>query len=221
MSFVVQRFHPLIRPGVHLGAARTKHAVHSQQSRLDSACVMHCLLMVLQIAGVISDASSIAIRRRRIEAMLWRKTTEIFLKGMTFSELATFIADLDCKAHTKLLERGSHRSAVTFIEHELAREQLVICSWREVGTLHNHAVLAIGASGIAYNQGFKPSALLLLDPAEGPPTVMGTCNAQLDYASWNGKLRRYATYKTANETLFVVLNGAISVAVREPHEPTR
>ncbi|TDQ93243.1 hypothetical protein [Paraburkholderia silvatlantica] len=220
MGFVIQRFHQLIRPGVYLGAARSKHAVHSQQSRLDSACVMHCLLMVLQIAGVIDDASSITTRRRRIEAMLWRKTTEIFLKGMTFSELATFITDLDCEAHTELLERGSHRNAVKFIEHELSRERLVICSWREVGTLHNHAVLAIGASGIECNQRFTPGALLLLDPAEGPPTAMGTCNAQLDYASWeSGELRRYARYTTASETLSVVLNGAISIEVGQPKRP--
>ncbi|MFP3708150.1 hypothetical protein SB783_29450 [Paraburkholderia sp. SIMBA_009] len=176
--------------------------------------------MVLQIAGVIDDPSSIATRRRSIEAMLWRKTTEVFLKGMMFSELATFIADLDCELHTKLLERGSHRDTVAFVERELARKRLVICSWREVGTLHNHAVLAIGTSGIERNHRFKPSTLLLLDPAEGPPTAMGTCNAQLDYASWeSGERRRYARYTTANETLSVVLNGAISIEAGEPKKP--
>lgn len=220
MGFVIQRFHPLIRPGVHLGAARSKHAVHSQQSRLDSACVMHCLLMVLQIAGLIDDPSTIATRRRRLEAKLWRKTTEVFLKGMTFGELAAFVAELDCGLSTRLLERGAHREAVAFVESELALERLVICSWREVGTLHNHAVLAIGASGLECNQRFKPGSLLLLDPAEGPPTAMGTCNAQLDYAHWEtGERRRYARYTTACETLSVVLNGAISIAVRELTKP--
>ncbi|RQM49328.1 hypothetical protein EHZ19_06715 [Paraburkholderia bannensis] len=220
MNFVVQRLHHNLRPGLYLGTARSKLPVHSQQSRLDSACVMHCLLMVLQIAGFIDDPTRIATRRRRTEAMLWRKTTEVFQTGMTFSELATFIADLDCELHTKLLERGSHRDAVAFVERELTRKRLVICSWREVGTLHNHAVLAIGTSGIERNHRFKPSALLLLDPAEGPPTAMGTCNAQLDYASWEtGERRRYARYTTANETLSVVLNGAISIEAGETKKP--
>lgn len=220
MDFVIQRFHPLIRPGVDLGAARSKLAVHSQQSRLDSACVMHCLLMVLQIVGLINDPSTIATRQRRLEAKLWRKTTEVFVCGMTFGELAAFVTELDCGLGTRLLERGAHQEAVAFVERELARKRLVICSWREVGTLHNHAVLAIGASGIERNHQFKPGALLLLDPAEGPPTAMGTCNAQLDYACWeSGKLRRYARYTTANETLSVVLNGAISIKAGEPKKP--
>ncbi|WP_233846333.1 hypothetical protein [Paraburkholderia sp. HD33-4] len=219
MDFVIQRFHPLIRPGFHLGAARSKHAVHSQQSRLDSACVMHCLLMVLQIAGLIDDPSTIATRRRRLEAILWRKTAEVFLNGMTFGELAAFVAELDCGLSTRLLERGAHREAVAFVESELAKKRLVICSWREVGTLHNHAVLAIGAAGIGCNQRFKPGAFLLLDPAEGPPTAMGTCNAQLDYARWEtGERRRYARYTTACETLSVVLNGAISIGFRKPRK---
>ncbi|KWH01492.1 hypothetical protein WT58_26390 [Burkholderia territorii] len=176
--------------------------------------------MVLQIAGVIDDPSRIATRRRHIEAMLWRKITDVFLKGMTFSELAKLIADLNCELHTKLLERSSHLDAVAFVERELTRKRLVICSWREVGTFHNHAVLAIGASGIERNRRFKPNALLLLDPAEGPPTTMGTCNAQLDYASWeSGELRRYARYMTANGTLSVVLNGAISLEAGGPRKP--
>ena len=111
MSFVVQRLHPLIRPGLILGAARTENAVHSQQSRWDSACAMHCLVMLLNICGLVADPSQIATRRRRLEAALWRKTAEIFEKGMTFSELASFIAELDCGLRTKLLERGSHREA--------------------------------------------------------------------------------------------------------------
>ncbi|MDN7755143.1 hypothetical protein [Burkholderia gladioli] len=220
MDFVIQRFHPLIRPGVHLGAAHSKHAVHSQQSRLDSACVMHCLLMVLQVAGLIDDPSAIATRRRRLEAKLWRKTAEVFLRGMTFGELAAFVSELDCGLGTRLLERGPHREAIAFVESELAQKRLVICSWREVGTLQNHAVLAIGASGIERNQRFKPGALLLLDPAEGPPRAMGASNAQLDYARWEtAELRRYARYTTANETLSVVLNGAISISFRELTKP--
>lgn len=215
MSFVVQRLHSRLRPGIHLGATHSKLPVHSQQSRIDSACVMHCLLMVLQIAGLIDDPSRIATRRRRIETMLWRKTSEIILKGMTFSELATFITDLRCEIHTQLLERGSHRDAVEFVERALAGGRLVICSWREIGTLHNHAVLAIGSSGIERNRRFKSRSFLLLDPAEGPPAAMGACNAQLEYARWeSGDLRRYATYTTANETLSVVLNGAISIEFR-------
>lgn len=212
MSFVVQRLHPCLRPGLYLGAAGSKLPVHSQQSRWDAACAMHCLAMVLHIAGLVSDPSQIATRRRRLEAALWRKTVEVFQSGITFGELAKFIARLDCGLRTKLLEHGAHREAVAFVESELARQRLVICSWREVGTLHNHAAVAIGVSGFERKRQIKPNTLLLLDPAEGPPTAMSTCNAQVDYAdSESGDLRRYARYTTATETLSVVLNGAISI----------
>lgn len=221
MSFVVQRLHPRLLLGRYLGAASSKLPAHSQQSRWDSACAMHCLAMVLQIAGLIADPSGIATRRRRLEAKLWRKTIEVFPKGITFAELAAFIAELDGGLRTKLLERGAHREAAAFVQGELARQRLVICSWREVGALqHNHAVLAIGVAGVQRKGQLKPNTLLLLDPAEGQPTAMATCNAQLEYAEReSGKLWRYARYTTASETLCVVLNGAISIEVGKPKKP--
>ena len=220
MSFVVQRLHPLIRPGLILGAARTKYAVHSQQSRWDSACAMHCLVMVLQIAGLIDDPSRIATRRRRLEAMLWRKTAEIFEKGMTFSELASFISELDCGLHTKLFERGSHREAISFVEQELARGRLVIGSVRAVGETQSHAVVVIGVEGFQESRQFTAHTLLILDPAEGPPAAMAACNARLRYRDGkSGGVPRYAGYSTASTTFPVVLNDATAVDVGWPVKP--
>ncbi|WP_155753440.1 hypothetical protein [Burkholderia territorii] len=176
--------------------------------------------MTLHITGLIDDPRRIATRRRRLEAKLWRKTTEVFAKGITFAELAVFVAELDRGLRTRLLERGPHREVAAFVQGELARERLVICSWREVGSLHNHAVLAVGVTGVERNGQLMPHTLLLLDPAEGPPTAMASCNAQLDYAEGeSGKLRRYARYTTESETLSVVLNGAISIEVGQPTKP--
>lgn len=214
MSFVVQRLHPLIRPGLILGAARTKNAVHSQQSRWDSACAMHCLVMVLQIAGLIDDPSRIATRRRLLEATLWRKTAEIFEKGMTFSELASFIAELDCGMRTKLLERGSHREAISFIEQELARGQLVIGSVRAVGDTQSHAVVVIGVEGFQASRQFNAHTLLILDPAEGPPAAMAACNARLRYRDGkSGGVPRYAGYSMVSATFPVVLNDAAAIDI--------
>jgi hypothetical protein len=221
MSVMVQqRFHPLIRPGLHLGAAGSTTAVHSQQSRWDSACALHCLAMVLKITGRITDPSRIATKRRRIESMLWRKTIEVFAKGMTFSELAVFIADLDCGLRTTLLGHSSHRQAIPWIGHELTQGRLVICSMRAVGDRQNHAVLAIGAEGVQRADRFEGHTLLILDPAEGPPAAFAPCNARLQYGGkQSGTLPRYATYQTAAEKFSVVLNGAVAIEVGEPEKP--
>ncbi|WP_322007977.1 hypothetical protein [Paraburkholderia tropica] len=221
MSVMVQqRFHPLIRPGLHLGAAGSTTAVHSQQSRWDSTCALHCLAMVLKITGRITDPSRVATQRRRIESMLWRKTTEVFAKGMTFSELAVFIADMDCGLRTTLFEHSSHRQAIPWIEHELAQGRLVICSVRAVGDQQNHAVLSIGIEGVQRADRFEAHTLLILDPAEGPPAAFAPCNARLQYGGKQpGALPRYATYQTAAEKFSVVLNGAVAIEVGEPEKP--
>lgn len=217
MAFTVQRFHPLIRPGLHLGTASSKFPVHSGQSSWDSLCSLHSLAMALQIAGLVIDPSRIATRRRKIEVAIRRKAVQIFDKGMTFAEFAGFIAELDCGLHTKLLERGSHREATVFAERELARKRLVVCSFRMVGDSLCHAVVAIGVEAIERSGRIKAHALLILDPAEIAPGPMAACNARLDYADReSGEVPRYARYTTASETSSVVLNSAISIEVRQP-----
>ncbi|WP_321926888.1 hypothetical protein [Paraburkholderia guartelaensis] len=162
----------------------------------------------------------IAARRRRLEAALWRKTVEIFQKGMTFCELAAFIDELDCGLRAKLFERGSHREAIGFIEQELARGRLVIGSVRAVGDTQSHAVVVIGVEGLQTSRRFEAHALLILDPAEGPPAAMATCNARLHYRdSKSGDLPRYASYSTVSATFPVVLNGAVAVDVGAPDKP--
>ncbi|WP_134140871.1 hypothetical protein [Paraburkholderia sp. BL6665CI2N2] len=176
--------------------------------------------MVLQIAGIIDDPSRIATRRRRLEAMIWRKTAEVFLNGMTLSELAELITKLDCGLRTKALEHGSHREVVAFVERELTRGLLVICCVRAVGDAQTHAVLVIGVEGCQTSRQFDGRTLLILDPAEGPPTAMATCNARLHYAGrHSGELPRYAKYATASATYSVVLNGAVSVDFDGPTKP--
>src|SRR5579864_444820 len=117
MSFVVQRFHPFIRPGLSLSAAGSKLPVHGQQGQWDSACALHCAAMALQIIGRIRDSSCIVTSRRRLEAGLWRRTIPYFFKGVTFRELETLITELDCGMRTKVAESGSHREVIAFIEH--------------------------------------------------------------------------------------------------------
>jgi hypothetical protein len=142
-----------------------------------------------------------------------------FFKGTTFRELAALIAELDCGVRTSVIERGSHREVIPFIERELARKRLVICSWRAVGESHCHAVLIAGAEGVQKAGRFEPHTFLILDPAEAPPGSMATCNARLHYAGETpGRQRRYASYITASATFSVVLNGAVSLAKAEPQK---
>ncbi len=177
--------------------------------------------MALQVTGRVADPSRIATGRRKIEVAIRRKAAEIFDKGMTLPALADFIAGLDSGLRTKLLEHGSHRQAVLFIERELKRKRLVVASFRAVGDSHNHAVLAIGIEGTQRSTRIKSHALLILDPAEVPPEPMATCNARLDYADReSGELPRYGAYLTAAGAKFAaVLNGAVSVDASDPEKP--
>jgi hypothetical protein len=221
MSFVVQRFHPRIRPGLSLGSAGSKVAVHSQQGQWDSACALHCVAMALQISGFIADSSRIVRSRRRLEAALWRNAVPFFFSGTTLRELAALIAELDCGVRTSVIERGSHREVIPFIEGELARKRLVICSWRAVGESHCHAVLIAGAEGVQKAGRFEPHTFLILDPAEASPASMATCNARLNYANGaSGQRRRYASYLTTGATLSVVINGAVSIDAGNAKKPT-
>lgn len=211
MSFVVQRFHPRIRPDLNLSASGSKLPIHSQQSSWDSTCALHCAAMVLQILGLVVDPSGIPESKRKVDAMLWKRVQLHFLEGMAFCKLAEFVADID-GIRTKVLEYCSHRKAVEFIESEMASKHLVICSFREVGTALSHAVLAIGIEGTLNGRRLDAHALLLLDPAEAPPQAMATCNARIDIkCKRSGKLSRYARYTAASTTFSVVLNGAVSI----------
>jgi hypothetical protein len=176
--------------------------------------------MALQIVGCIRDSSCIVTSRRRLEAGLWRRTIPYFFKGVTFRELAALIAQLDCGIQTKVAENGSHREVIAFIERELARKRLVICSWHAVGESHSHAVLAIGVEGIQHSRRFEAHALLILDPAEAPPGSMATCNARLHYSGREPTVRpRYATYTTAEAAYPIVLNGAASIDIKSVKKP--
>ncbi|MDE1142908.1 MAG: hypothetical protein V4793_25930 [Paraburkholderia tropica] len=225
MGFTVQRFHPLIRPGLYLGADGSAIPVFSRQSAWDSLCTLHALASALKILGLIADPARIATRQRKIEAAIWRKATDIFQTGVTFTELADFIAGLDCGLRIKLFERGSHREVIPFIERELARKRLVIASFRVIGESHNHAALVIGVEGLEHGGRFVPHALLILDPAESPPGAFATGNARLDYADRKpGKARRlwrYSKYATAGETFSVVVNAALSIHVDKPLRPSQ
>ncbi|PMS31473.1 hypothetical protein C0Z16_10985 [Paraburkholderia rhynchosiae] len=175
--------------------------------------------MALQICGLIADTSRVATYRRRLEAAFWKRAVHYFFTGVTFRELATLIAELECGLRTKVAENGSHREVIAFIERELARKRLVICSWRAVGESHSHAVLAIGVEGTQRTRHIDAHTLLVIDPAEGPPATMTLCNARLRYAGREpGKWPRYAKYATASATYAVVLNGAISIASSTPRK---
>ncbi|PTR03793.1 hypothetical protein C8K18_101259 [Paraburkholderia sp. GV068] len=220
MSFVVQRFHPGVRPGLNLTSARSRFAVHSQQSYWDSSCTLHCLAMALQIYGRIADTSRIATYRRRLEATFWKRAIHYFFTGATFEELATLIAELECGLRTKVAEKSSHREVIAFTERELTRKRLVICSYHAAGEAHIHAVLAIGVEGGQFTKQLEAHTLLVLDPAEGPPTAMACCNGRLQYADGKtGRRLRHAIYTTPNATFSVVLDSAISIKIDEPRKP--
>jgi hypothetical protein len=166
------------------------------------------------------ESSNNSVNTPASKSRLLAESAPHFFIGKTLRELATLIGELDCGLRTKVAEKESHREIISFIEHEVARKQLVICSWRAVRESHSHAVLVVGVESTQHIRRFDCHALLILDPAEPPPDSMATCNARLHYAGGEPTARpRYISYTIPKATFPVVLGGAMSIDMARAKKP--
>jgi hypothetical protein len=207
-GMLIQRIHPSLTIGQRLTLSGSKTAVHSAQGTWDGGCAIHAAAMALAMLGRLSDPGRVPSRGNGLEAKFWSQAHPHYLSGISLHDLENLLHELNCGVRAVTIDKP-HQDVLAFCENELARERLVIVSWRLSNRRALHAVLVVGLEGRMKGRKFIAETLLLLDPSEWEPW-MSACNARLTYAG-PGSGKRHASYVTSYSKFPVVLEGALSI----------
>lgn len=203
----VQKLHPALRLGQQLVVAQSGAPLFSCQGGWDGGSTLHCVAMALALLGKLSDPVHVQLYQDGPEGSFWDHAWPHYLHGLTLSELASFIWELNCGVRPMMAE-GPPATLLRFCASQLTKGWPVIMGWRS--RQQAHAALAIGVEGQQLARRFTPHTLLLLDPAESRPGLAGF-NARLEF----GKGKR-PTYVTVTATQPVTLEGAVSIRLKPP-----
>lgn len=209
MSALIQALHPALRPGQQLALAGSGAPLFSRQGDWDSGSTLHCVAMALAMLGKLSDPVGIRGHCGGPEASFWDRAWPHYLHGLTLSELASFIWELNAGVRP-VMAHGTSANVLRFCEQELASGTPVIVGWRSRHPLQRRTSLATGVEGLRRQRTFLPHALLLADPA-GVEPGLAACNARLEF----GNARRIS-YVTAAATHRVAIDGAVSIRLLKP-----
>ncbi|RDU98176.1 hypothetical protein [Trinickia dinghuensis] len=201
---LIQQYHPALRLGPHLALAATGNPLFSRQGHWDGGSSLHCVAMALAMLGKLEDPVYSPYRVAGNEHVLWSHAWQHYLHGLTLSELASFISELDLDVKP-ILRVGAANEIVSFTALELRAGHPVIIGWRQRHPVKWHAALVVGIEGRQNNRSFAPHALLLLDPAGDAPGLAG-CNARVDRHKGN-----QTRYQAPTETRVIKLAGAVSM----------
>jgi hypothetical protein len=207
-GMLIQRIHPSLTIGQRLTLIGSKVGVHSAQGSWDGGCAMHAAAMALAMLGRLSDPRRIPSRCHGLEAKFWSQAHPHYLHGISLHDLENLLHELNCGVRATAIDKP-HQNVLAFCENELARDRLVIVSWRLANRRALHAVLVVGLEGRMKGRKFVAETLLLIDPSEGEPWLTA-CNARLTYAG-PGSGKRHAAYVTSFSKSTVVLEGALSI----------
>lgn len=183
----MQRVHPALRPGQRLTLANSNAPAFSFQGAWDGGCALHATAMAIAMLGRLGDPLRVPWRRRSAETKFWQQAWPFYLSGVTLAELAALIRQLEWGLRPTVFE-GSHAKVVGFCEQEVSRGWPVILAWREVRSSHLHAVLAVGLEGQQKGRTFEPHTMLLIDSAEGEPSL-AVHNARLTWSALQPGMR--------------------------------
>ncbi len=204
---LIQKFHPGIRPGQQPTLTHSGNPLFSRQGHWDGGSTLHCVAMALAMLGRLSDPVGLPYHASHAggsEPVFWDHAWPHYLHGLTFPELAGFIAELNLGVRTALCTaRGTE--LLRFAAQQLDADSPVVVGWRQRHPVKWHAALVTGIEGIRERRAFKPHALLLLDPAGSAPGLAGY-NARIDV---HGRGRpRYLSPEATRDITFV---GALSL----------
>lgn len=185
---VLYRWHPRIEASLD-GPVVDDALLHLQQSDLDGACGLHCVLMALMLFGVVDrdDLDDVTRLQRKRLRKLWRRSQGSYFAGSRARQLQQLLSPYARKIDSAIHKRGCMKKALPV----LAKGGLCI-----VGISNkrlNHWVLAVGTGGRQKRSDYRPDQLLILDPSY-PTLPMLPCNGLL---SVRRKRRGRHVYTTA------------------------
>lgn len=206
MDALVQKLHPAMSSGQRLTVADSGKPLFSRQGDWDGGSPLHCVAMALALLGKLSDPVQIRQHVNGPESHFWDRAWPHYLHGLTLSELASFVWELNCGARP-VVAKGNSSAILRFCTRELSKGWPVILGWR---SRHGaHAALAVGVEGRQPTRRFAPHALLLLDPAESEP-ALASANARLELG------KRKPLLVTSAAVQPVTLEGAVSIRLKPP-----
>ncbi|MFC3532024.1 hypothetical protein ACFOLG_07480 [Vogesella facilis] len=207
MGALIQKFHPALRLGRQLTVAASGKPLLSRQGEWDGGSTLHGAAMALALLGRLSNPAEVWRCRGGPESRFWNRAWPHYLHGLTLSELTAFIWELNCGVQP-VTTKGNAAVVLRFCTQELAKGWPVIVGWHS--RQQAHAVLLVGIEGRQLARRFAPHAMLLLDPAEAEPGLVGF-NARLEL----GKSKR-PTYVTSTATYPVLIEGTMSIRLSRP-----
>ncbi len=203
-EMLIQKFHPALRPGQQLVLADSGNPIFSRQGHWDGGSTLHSVAMALALLGRIADPVWLPYHTCGAERTVWDRAWPHYLHGLTLSELASFIAELNLGLRP-VVRTGSVPAILRFSERELSAGHPVIVGWNQTHPVSAHAALVTGIEGCLRGRAFRPNSLLLLDPAGDAPALAGF-NARLDRQD-----SELAIYQSAVAARAVTFEGAVSV----------
>jgi len=204
MPTLIQKLHPALYLGRRLALAGGRQPIFSRQGVWDSGSALHCAAMALAMLGGLSDPVDARGYASGPIAQFWDRAWPHYLHGLTPSELASFVWELN--AGVQPIEvKGCTDETLHFCGQELAAGWPVIVWIVNRRNEERHAALAIGLE----ERDNVPKALLLLDPAGATP-VLAACNARPEPG------KPHASYITTEANVRAGLDGAVSI--RRPQE---
>lgn len=201
---LIQKFHPAIRLGQQPIIARTGNALFSRQGHWDGGSTLHCVAMALSLLGKLTDPVYLPYHGNGPEQKVWDDAWPHYLNGMTLTELASFIAELNLGVRPATCTTSGH-DLLSFTQRELGAGWPVIVGWQQRHPVKWRAALVVGIEGRQNGRAFDTQTLLLLDPAGDAPEFAG-CNARV--ARHNDTLFRY---QSPSASRGVKLLGGVSI----------
>ncbi|HEY3536646.1 MAG TPA: hypothetical protein VGL01_04375 [Trinickia sp.] len=199
MSALIQKLHPALYPGARLTLDDTRRPLFSRQGDWDAGSALHCAAMALAMLGRLPDPVNVRGYASGPVPHFWDRAWPHYLHGLTPSELAAFVWELDAGVQPVPLE-GSADELARLCVLELAAGWPVLVWIVNCRTDERHAALVVGIE----EHDAIPTTLLLLDPAGAAP-VLAACNARLEFGGAN------ASYITAEATVKAGVDGAVSI----------
>lgn len=207
MPTLIQRLHPALRPGSCLTLAQSGNRFFSRQGDWDSGSALHCAAMALAMLGVLSDPVDVRSYTSGPVAHFWDCAWPHYLHGLTLTELASFIWELNIGVRP-VLKTGNPDELLGFCEQELAEGWPVIVSLTNPCSSERHAALVVGIEEVLRQDNPILKALLLLDPAEAEPGL-AACNARLETGM------SHASLITVQASTRAEMSGAVSIRLLE------